>query len=337
MPTSSHVISVKLQLTLAKQLNERPGKKKVAVTISFIGKTAYSTLKDLCLPDLPAHKTYDQLRQILKDYHKPKVLEVAETYRFHHDHTVQTETESVAEYANKLKRLAVNCNFGPYLTRALRDQFVGGVRSQTTKKKLLSEDRTFDQALKVAQADELAEKESKLLQGNSDTSSAGILPVNAVHKKSFSAQESQRQTDPKSKMGGKQCFRCGSPQHLADKCSHVESTCNYCGKPGHLAKACFKKTKEFGGNNTTHQVIASCTVYMKSVKYSGNSSITPPLYKLTVTTEDQEVPMEVDTGSSVTLLSSADFTKIGGQVAKLRPPTVLLKSYTGDIIQCMSW
>ena len=325
-------------------------KKKVAVTISLIGKTAYRTLKDLCLPDLPADKTYDQLTQILKDYYKPKVLEVAETYRFHH--TVQSETESVAEYANKLKRLAVHCNFGPYLTRALRDQFVGGVRSQTTKKKLLSEDRTFDQALKVAQADELAEKESKLLQGNSDTSSAGILPVNAVHKKSFSAQESQKQTDPKSKMGGKQCFRCGSPQHLADKCSHVESTCNYCGKPGHLAKACFKKKKEFGGNNTTHQVIAaptsgtctkeehensvpSCTVYMKSVKSSENSSFTPPLYKLTVTIEDQEVPMEVDTGSSVTLLSSADFIKIGGQVTTLKTPTVLLKSYTGDIIQCL--
>ena len=29
-------------------------KKKVAVSISVIGKTAYSTHKDLCLPDLPA-------------------------------------------------------------------------------------------------------------------------------------------------------------------------------------------------------------------------------------------------------------------------------------------
>ena len=53
------------------------------------------------------------------------------------------------------------------------------------------------------------------------------------------------------------------------------------------------------------------TVYMKSVKSSENSSFTPPLYKLTVTIEDQEVPIEVDTGSSVTLLSSADFTKTG--------------------------
>ena len=33
------------------------GEKKVAVKISLIGKTAYSTLKDLCLPYLPADKT----------------------------------------------------------------------------------------------------------------------------------------------------------------------------------------------------------------------------------------------------------------------------------------
>ena len=74
---------------------------------------------------------------------------------------------------------------------------------------------------------------------------------------------------------------------------------------------------------------------MKSVKSSENSSVTPLLYKLTVTIEDQEVPMEVDTDSSVTLLSSADFIKTGGQVTTLKPPTVLLKSYTGDIIQCL--
>ena len=52
----------------------------------------------------------------------------------------------------------------------------------------------------------LAEKESKLFQVNTDTSGAGILPVNAVYKKSFPAQESQKQTDPKSKNGRKEVF-----------------------------------------------------------------------------------------------------------------------------------
>ena len=119
----------------SKAAKREADKKKVTVTISLIGKTAYRTLKDLYIPDLPADKTYDQLTEILKNYYKPKVLEAAETYRFHH--TVQSESERVTEYANKLKRLAMNCNFGPYLTRALRDQSVGGVRSQTTKKTLL--------------------------------------------------------------------------------------------------------------------------------------------------------------------------------------------------------
>ena len=52
-------------------------KRKVPVTISLIGKQTYSTLKDLCLPNLPAEKTYDQLTEILKGYYKPKVLEVS--------------------------------------------------------------------------------------------------------------------------------------------------------------------------------------------------------------------------------------------------------------------
>lgn len=45
--------------------------------------------------------------------------------------------------------------------------------------------------------------------------------------------------------------------------------------------------------------------------------------------------MEVDTGSFVTLLSSTDFSKIGGQLSTLDPPTVILKSYTGNIIKCL--
>ncbi|KAK3745991.1 hypothetical protein QZH41_005780 [Actinostola sp. cb2023] len=49
-------------------------KKKVAVNISVIGKKAYSTIKDLCLPDLPADKTYEQLTEILNNFYKPKAL-----------------------------------------------------------------------------------------------------------------------------------------------------------------------------------------------------------------------------------------------------------------------
>ena len=63
-------------------------KRKVAVTISLIGKQTYSTLKDLCLPNLPAEETYDQFTEIfLKGYDKPKVLEVAESYKQYFNET----------------------------------------------------------------------------------------------------------------------------------------------------------------------------------------------------------------------------------------------------------
>ena len=34
------------------------------------------------------------------------------------------------------------------------------------------------------------------------------------------------------------CYRQGSSQHWADKCSHKGTKCNNCGKKGHLAKVC---------------------------------------------------------------------------------------------------
>ena len=121
----------------------------------------------------------------------------------------------------------MNCNFGPYLTRALRDQFVGGVKSQSTRKKLLSEDRTFDQALKFARADELAEKESRHLVQNSDS-----------HTLVHGVQVKQAKLQPmKSEVGGeaKKCYSgCGSTQHLANKCKHIKTICNFCKKTGHF-------------------------------------------------------------------------------------------------------
>jgi hypothetical protein len=183
-------------------------KKKVAVTISVIGKNTYSTLKDLCPPNLPSDKSYEQITTLLRGFYKSKVLEVAETYRFHQ--TLQKDNESVMEYANKLKHLAVHCNFGQYLQRALRDQFVGGVRSQSTRKKLLSEDRTFEQALKVAQADELAEKEFKQLLQNSGREQE---KVRGVDRKTI-PQKNNSKTTPKSTERWKSMFQ--KEKHVSD-------------------------------------------------------------------------------------------------------------------------
>ncbi|CAH3194455.1 unnamed protein product, partial [Porites evermanni] len=118
--------------------------KKVVVMISVIGKKTYSTLRDLCSPENPKEKTFEAL--------------FAESYRFHR--CCQEENESVSVYSARLRHLAATCNFGEFLNRSLRDQFVCGIRNPATRKKLLSEDRTFQEALQVAIADEIAAKET---------------------------------------------------------------------------------------------------------------------------------------------------------------------------------
>ena len=116
-------------------------KKKVAVMISVIGKNTYGTLRDLCSPENSKDKTFEQLCELLDRHVKPKRLEVAESYRFHR--CFQEEGETVSVYSARLRHLASTCNFGEFLNRSFRDQFVCCIRNSATRKKHLSEDRTY--------------------------------------------------------------------------------------------------------------------------------------------------------------------------------------------------
>jgi len=83
------------------------------------------------------------------------------------------------------------------------------VKSQTTKKNLLSEDRTLEQALRITQADELTEREFKQLHTDADTSGAKVQSVNAymLSTRSLPITKKTRQAATKTKVDGKQCLR----------------------------------------------------------------------------------------------------------------------------------
>ena len=122
--------------------------KRRATLISVIGSKAYDVLSDLCSPEAPSEKTYDDLTTILKDHFAPKKLLIAERYRFHN--CIQLDGESVSTFAAKLKHLASTCNFGTHLKEALHDRLVCGLRNKEIQKKLLTEEHNFDEALKKA-------------------------------------------------------------------------------------------------------------------------------------------------------------------------------------------
>ena len=58
-------------------------------------------------------------------------------------------------------------------------------------------------------------------------------------------------------------------------------------------------------------------------------------YSLPVMIEGKSISMEIDTGSSVTLLNTSDFSKLGLPIHCLSPSSATLKTYTGEDIKCV--
>ena len=143
------------QFFIANDITDAP--KKRAVLLSGIGPLTYSVLRNLMTPDVPSSKSYDELKAILSAHFKPKTLVIAERFRFYKRN--QHDNESISDYIVELKKLASTCYFGDFLSIALRDRLVCGLRSESIQRKLLTEvDLTFDKAERIAVAMELVQR-----------------------------------------------------------------------------------------------------------------------------------------------------------------------------------
>ena len=151
-----------------------------ATLISVIGSKPYGVLADLCSPVSPLAKTYAQLAIILKNHLAPNTLIIAERYRFHN--YSQREGQSVATFAANLKHLASTCDFGAHLNEALCDCFVCGLRSKEIQKKFLTDEHTFDRALKIALGAEVAEKD---VAGFSQNAVAQVNKLDLGNRRTF--------------------------------------------------------------------------------------------------------------------------------------------------------
>ena len=135
-------------------------KKQAAVLVTHLSPSVYSVLKSLCLPESPIDKSFSELSDLLKNYYKPNVSTVSATYSFQQ---CRQQDLSVVDFANKLKRLAEPCKFDAHYDRALRDQFISGIRCLETRKEILalpeSKGKTFADVYKLALAKETANRD----------------------------------------------------------------------------------------------------------------------------------------------------------------------------------
>ncbi|KAL5491807.1 hypothetical protein EMCRGX_G017171 [Ephydatia muelleri] len=274
--------------------------RKRAILLSVCGPGTFKLIRNLIAPDKPSDKSFEQIVKA-------------------------KESESIAQFVAELRRLAVHCEFEGTLEIMLRDRFVCGVRDPQLQKRLLAEQQlTFSKALELAQAFESAESSSRDIQAVRSPSVP--LPVHSVEKKGLSVPDSVS------------CFRCGG-KHYATTCKLKSVTCNNCGKTGHIAKVC--------RSNPTGAKSSAARQKGKAARgHSPEKEDSPPregskvhsLYnfssssnKLFLQVNGVNLPMEIDTGAAVSILSEATYKSTWS--ASSRPPlaysNIVLRAYSG--------
>ncbi|CAH2259979.1 jg26664 [Pararge aegeria aegeria] len=118
-------------------LNEIRDELQVPMLITVVGEATYALMCDLCAPDHPENKSFDTLTELVTNHLEPQRSEIAERHVFRQRR--QRPDESLTEYLQHLKHLAVTCNFGTRLEEDLRDQFVSGLASDVMRSRIFAE------------------------------------------------------------------------------------------------------------------------------------------------------------------------------------------------------
>ena len=290
--------------------------KKRAVLLTLIGPTTYKLLSNLIAPQKPGGVEYSSLVKTLADHFSPTPSEIVQRFKF--NSRSRRQGESVATFVAELRAIAAWCNFGETLEAMLRDRIVCGINDSTIQKRLLAESKlTYQQELDLARGLETAAKNVKELRTphghDAGPKAEEVLKVTSAAGKANDGVTSGCPT--KTEVS---CYRCGKPGHLASRCKVSRSIiCHGCGKRGHLKKACKGRGRQAGTRTQTHPHSVRHVCDEAEVTDTEDAPIfhvrvdqkTPP-YQVTVEADGCSLRMEVDTGSSVSLIWQATFNKL---------------------------
>lgn len=246
----------------------------------------------------------------------------------------QNNGESVNDWYTRVKKAAVNCEFGSDLESRLKDKFVTGMREG----KVL--DRVCEKSHKDSVSDILEtalQKEATLVKSpNQSSSDVNKLSFqNKSVSKSWGQKPHGNQFIPEQRSRNdvlqqqqqkstKVCNHCGGLNHDFSKCKYKSYKCNACHKRGHLSKIC--KNSKTNANQNAHYLDNSGVEvdYISLHKIDQEETFPPILAEVVI--EGKKVTMEIDSGAGISVIPFEAYKKLQLK-AKIENCTRIIKTY----------
>nr|XP_029734625.1 uncharacterized protein K02A2.6-like [Aedes albopictus] len=277
--------------------------------LHYMGSSTYDVLCNKLQNQSPETQTYADIVALLRSHYSPAPLEILENYKF--ICRKQLEHEALCDYITDLEKLAQTCNFGAHLDTTIRNQFVFGLRNRTIQSRLLEvRNLTLAKAKEIAFSMEMSHRGTDEMHGSTSKTEIQYLEHGKQKKKKPITKPMTPTTKPKptTPTQGKACYRCGDPDHFANKCRHQSTICNFCKRKGHLEKVCQTKLrgnpKKAPEKAVTHHIEDSPVI--KDVFHLRSTPGFADKFMLDLKVDGRTLTFEVDTGSPVSLISSHD-------------------------------
>jgi hypothetical protein len=236
------------RLQNAFNVNKTEENDKVAILLNQIDVEVYKILRNLCSPDSPSTKTFDDIFTLLKRQYVRETSAWKERKKFFN--AVQKRMESVNDWYLRLKTLASNCDFGTDLPAMLKNKFVCGLDSAPIFERLAEENCSIsmEDILKIAITKEAVlpkptEKENQPKPQKEANAAAKPKPEKKKSQNEPPKMEQKSEQQPQNSRP-RTCRHCGEMNHDFSNCKHKTTVCNGCQQVGHVLKVCRRKNQK---------------------------------------------------------------------------------------------